>query len=127
MPTASWVQLILRISLLFNAMAVWHRFHLWRVDASRMRTESAIPLLFGPGVTVGEIAAMAPSEKHRTPEARAQLDTILDQLATLAERSRRQAQSVYVPMGEEMGYLIQEEHVADLLYALRTFRDRLGP
>jgi hypothetical protein len=70
---------------------------------------------------------MAPSEKHRTPEARAQLDTILEQLTTLSERSRRQSQSMYVPMGEEMGYLIHEEHIADLLYALRAFRDRLGP
>jgi hypothetical protein len=127
MPTASWVQLILGISLLFNAMSLWHRFHLWRIDVNRMRTESTIPFLFGPGVTVAEIAEMAPSDKHRTPEARAQLDTIMDQLATLVERSRRQSQSVYVPMGEEMGYLIQEEHIVDLLYALRAFRDRLGP
>ncbi len=127
MPTASWVQLILGISLLFNAMSLWHRFHLSRIDANRMRTESAIPLLFGPGVTVGEIAEMAPSEKHRTPEARAQLDTILDQLVTLLERSRRQSQSVLVPMGEEMRYRNQERFIADLLYALRAFRDRLGP
>ena len=102
MPTASWVQLILGISLLFKAKSLWHRFHLSRIDTNRMRTESAIPLLFGPGVTVGEIAEMAPSEKHRTPEAREQLDTILDQLATLLERSRQESQSVLVPMGEEM-------------------------
>ena len=126
MPTASWVQLILGISLLFNAKSLWHRFHLSRIDANRMRTESAIPLLFGPGVTVGEIAEMAPSEKHRTPEARKQLDTILDQLATLLERSRRESQSVLVPMGEEMHYHNQEKFIADLLYALRAFRDRLG-
>ena len=104
MPTASWVQLILGISLLFNAKSLWHRFYLSRIDSNRMRTESAIPLLFGPGVTVGEIAEMAPSEKHRTPEAREQLDTILDQLATLLERSRQESQSVLVPMGEEMRY-----------------------
>ena len=127
MPTASWIQLILGFSLLFNAMSLWHRFRLWRIDANRLRTEHAIPLLFGPGITVGEIAAMLPSEKHRTPEARAQLDAIMDQLVTLSERSRRQSQSVLVPMGEEMGYRNQEAFIADLLYALRAFRDRLGP
>jgi hypothetical protein len=66
MPTASWVQLILGISFLFKGKSLLHRFYLSRIDKNRMRTESALPLLFGPGVTVGEIAAMAPSEKHRT-------------------------------------------------------------
>jgi len=127
MPTASWVQLILGISLLFKAMSLWHRFRLSRIDKNRIRTESAIPLLFGPGVTVGEIAAMAPSEKHRTPEARKQLDTVLDQLTTLLERSRQGSQSVFVPMGEEMHYHDIEKLIDDLLYALRAFRDRLGP
>jgi len=105
---------------------LWHRFHLSRIDSNRMRTESAIPLLFGLGVTVGEIAEMAPSEKHRTPEAREQLDAIMDQLATLLERSRQESQSVLVPMGEEMQYHNQEKFIGDLLYALRAFRDRLG-
>jgi TRAP-type uncharacterized transport system substrate-binding protein len=127
MPTASWVQLILGISLLLNAMSLWNRFHLSHLDKNRMRTESAIPLLFGPGVTVGEIAAMAPTEKHRTPEARKQLDTLLDQLATLLERSRRESHSVFVPMGEELHYHDLEKFIDELLYALRAFRDRLGP
>jgi uncharacterized protein len=127
MPVATWVQLFLGVSLLFNAMALWHRFHLWRIDENRVRIESAIPPLFGPGVTVGEIAEMAPSDKHHSPEARAQLDTIMDRLATLSERCRRQSQSVLVPMGQEMGYRYQEELIADLLHAFRTFRDRLEP
>ena len=127
MPTATWIQLILGISLLLKAKSLWNRFHLSRIDSNRMRTEDAIPLLFGSTVTVGEIAEMAPSEKHRTPEARAQLDAILDQLATLLERSRRDSQSVLVPMGEEMQYHNQEKFIGDLLYALRAFRDRRGP
>src|SRR5262249_29647609 len=89
MPTATWVELILGISLLLNAKSLWHRFHLSRIDKNRMRTESAIPLLFGPGVTVGEIAEMTPRKKHRPPVPRKQLDTILNQLATLLERPRR--------------------------------------
>jgi uncharacterized protein len=127
MPAASWVQLILAVSLLLNAKSMWHRFRLRRIHANRRRTEKAISLLVGSGVTVSEIADMAPSEKHRTPEARAQLDAIIDQLATVLERSRQQSQSVLVPMGEEITYCDQEGDIADLLDALRAFRDRLGP
>jgi len=108
-------------------MSLCHRFQVSRIDKNRMRTERAIPVLFGSGVTAAEVAAMAPSEKHRTPAARKQLDTILDQLATLSERSRRESQSVLVPMGEEIRYHDLERFIDDLLYALRAFRDRLGP
>jgi hypothetical protein len=55
MPTASWLQLIFGISILFNAMSLWHRFRLWRIDAHRVRAEGAISSLFGAGVTVEEI------------------------------------------------------------------------
>jgi TRAP-type uncharacterized transport system substrate-binding protein len=127
MPTATWIQLILGISLLSNAVSWWHRFQLSRIDANRMQTESTLPRLFGPGITVGDIAEMAPSEKHRTPEARQQLDTILNQLVTLLERSRRQSQSVLVPLGEELSYHDHTNDIADLLHALRAFRDRLDP
>ena len=126
MPTGSWVQLILGISLLFNAKSFLHRFYLSRIDANRMRAESAIPLLFGPAITVSEIAELAPSEKHRTPAVRRQLDAILDQLTALLEQSRRASRSMLVPMGEEMSYHDLEEDIADLLHALRTFRARLG-
>ena len=126
MPTARWIQLILGFSLLSTAMSWWHQFRLWRIDANRVRIERAIPPLLGPGVTVGDIAEMPPSEQHGTPDARAQLDTIMNQLATLSERSRRQSQSVFVPMGQEMAYRYQESLIADLLHALRAFRDRLG-
>jgi hypothetical protein len=126
MPTASWVQLILGVSLLLNAMSLLHRFQVSRLDKNRMRTESVIPLLFGPGVTVGEIAEMEPTERHRTPEARKQLDTTLDRLAKLLERTRRESQSVLVPLGEEIRYHDLEKFIDDLLYALRAFRERLG-
>jgi hypothetical protein len=127
MPVANWIQLILVVSLLLNAKSVWHRFRLRRIHARRRRTEREISLLVGPAATVNEIAAMAPSAKHRTPAARAQLDMIIDQLATVMERSRQQSQSVLVPMGEEMTYCDQEGDLAQLLDALRSFRDRLGP
>jgi hypothetical protein len=48
MPTATWVQLILGMSILFGAMAVWHRFRLWRVDVARVNIERDIPTLSAP-------------------------------------------------------------------------------
>ena len=66
MPTASWVQLILGLSILNNAMSWLHSFRLWRIDTLRVRIESALPLLFGAGVTVGEITEMPASAQHRT-------------------------------------------------------------
>jgi uncharacterized protein len=127
MPTARWLQLILGFTLLNNAMAGWHQFRLWRIDAKRVRIESALLHLFNPGVTVGAIAEMPPRDQHHTSEVRAQLDTIMEQLVTLSERCRQQSLSMLVPMGQEMAYRYQEALMADLLYALRTFRERLGP
>jgi NMT1 family protein len=124
---ARWLQLILGFTLLNNAMAGWHQFRLWRIDAKRVRIESALLHLFNPGVTVGEIAEMPPRDQHHTSEVRAQLDTIMEQLVTLSERCRQQSLSMLVPMGQEMAYRYQDALMADLLYALRTFRERLGP
>jgi hypothetical protein len=127
MPTARWVQLILGFTLLNNAMAAWHQFRLWRIDTKRVRIESAMLHLFGPGVTVGEIAEMPPRDQHHTSEVRAHLDILMEQLVTLSERCRKQSLSLLVPMGQEMAYRYQEALMADLLYALRAFRERLGP
>ena len=48
-------------------------------------------------------------------------------LNALAERCRKQSLSVLVPMGEEMSYRYQETLIADLITALRLYRDRLPP
>jgi TRAP-type uncharacterized transport system substrate-binding protein len=124
LPVATWVQLFVAFSVLFSGMALLHRFRLWRIDANRTTIERDIPALFGQGVTVGDIATMAAAERHRTPDARAWLDALIERLHALSERCRRQSLSVLVPMGEEMAYRYQETLIADLLHALRTFRDR---
>jgi hypothetical protein len=124
MPVATWVQLFVAFSVLFSGMSLLHRFRLWRIDADRTRIERDIPALFGPGVTVGDIAAMTPSDRQRTLDALTRLDGIIERLHALSERCRRQSLSVLVPMGEEMAYRYQETLIADLLHALRTFKDR---
>jgi TRAP-type uncharacterized transport system substrate-binding protein len=103
MPTARWIQLFLGFTLIDKVMVGLHLFRLWRIDAKRVRIESAMP------------------------QVQAQMDIIMEQLATLAERCRRQSVSILVPMGQEMAYRYQEGLMADLLYALRAFRERLGP
>ena len=125
LPTATWVQLILGISILFGAMAVWHRFRLWRLDVARVNIERDIPALFGPGITVGEIAEIPATDRHRTPEARAKLNELVARLAALSDRCRRHSLSLLVPMGQEMAYRYQETLISDLLFALRAFRERV--
>lgn len=126
LPTASWIQLIFGFSILFNAMAFAHRFRLWRIDARRVNIESEIPQLFAPGITVGEIGTMTPDERQRSPEVRARIDGIIDQLVELLDRCRKHSLSVLVPMGQEMSYRYQEALIADLLRSLRAFRARLS-
>ena len=125
MLTSSWIQLFFAISVLFNAMALMHRFRLWRIDVARVRIESEVHRMFGAGTTVHEIATMQPTDAHRTPQARAALDSTMERLGALFERSRRQSLSMLVPMGQEMAYRYQEGLMVHLLHALRSFRDHL--
>ena len=127
LPLPTWIQLGVALSVLFSAMAIGHRFNLWRIDVHRVKIEREIPALFHHGVTLGEIADMPPAARHDAADARAQLDALISRLETLAERCRRQSLSILVPMGAEMFYRYQESLIAELLYALRLYRDRLPP
>ncbi|HSI12954.1 MAG TPA: TAXI family TRAP transporter solute-binding subunit [Chthoniobacter sp.] len=125
MPTARWVQLIFGFSILFNVMGFWNRFRLWRIDAARVHLEGELPSLIAPGVTVREIAAIEPEAGQRNPETRAGIDGLIEKLAQLLERCRKQSLSVLVPMGQEMSYRYQETLIVELLRALRLFRAKL--
>jgi hypothetical protein len=125
LPLPTWIQLGVALSLLFSGMAFGHRFNLWRIDALRVRIEREIPVLFHPGVTLGEIAEKRPDASAHSAETRAVLDGLLARLDALAERCRRKSLSILVPMGEEMSYRYQETLIAELQYALRLYRDRL--
>jgi hypothetical protein len=125
LPLPTWIQLGVALSVLFSAMAIGHRFNLWRIDVHRVKIEREIPGLFHRGVTLGEIADMPPDARHDAAEARARLDALILRLEALAERCRRQSLSILVPMGAEMFYRYQESLIAELLYALRLYRERL--
>jgi hypothetical protein len=127
LPMPTWIQLGVALSVLFSAMALGHRFNLWRIDAMRVKIEREIPALFHPGVTLGEIAGMQPDPQQPAAQTRERLDGVLSRLDELAERCRRKSLSVLVPMGEEMSYRYQESLIAELQHALRNCRDRLPP
>jgi hypothetical protein len=125
MPMPTWIQLGVAFSILFSGMALWHRFRLWRVDANRVKIERDIEALFGADVSVDAIADLPVDERYLEPDTRAQLDALVMRLSTLLELCRKQSMSVLVPMGEEMQYRFQEALMADLLRALRQYKERL--
>ncbi|MFO1216466.1 MAG: TAXI family TRAP transporter solute-binding subunit [Burkholderiaceae bacterium] len=127
LPLPTWIQLGVALSVLFSAMAIGHRFRLWRIDGQRVKIEREVAGLFHGGVTLGEIADLPPDARHGSAEARARLDSLIGRLEALAERCRRQSLSILVPMGAEMFYRYQESLIAELLYALRVYRERLPP
>lgn len=126
LPLPTWIQLGVALSLLFSAMAIGHRFNLWRIDVHRVKIEREVSILFHPGVTLGEIADMPVAAQHAPPEACARLDALIARLQALSERCHRQSLSILVPMGAEMFYRYQESLIGELLYALRLYRERLS-
>lgn len=127
MPLATWMQLVVLLSLVFSATSLLNRFRLKRIDARRVKVERELPDLFGPGATVGDILNHPADEALRSPATRARIDGLIDQLTRLGDDCRRSSLSMLVPMGEEMSYRYQETLIADLLHALRSLRERLGP
>jgi hypothetical protein len=125
MPLPTWIQLGVAFSILFSGMGLWHRFRLWRVDANRVKIEREVTALFGLGATVDSIAEMTSDARDLPPDARARIDDLVLRLSALSETCRKQSLSVLVPMGEEMSYRYQETLIADLVRALRLYKDRL--
>ena len=124
MPMPTWIQLGVAFSVLFSGMALWHRYRLWRVDANRVKIEREIAALLGPGATDSRVE-MPTGARELQPDVGGQIDNLILHLSALAERCRTQSLSVLVPMGEEMAYRYQEMLIADLLRALRAYKERL--
>jgi hypothetical protein len=127
MPQPTWIQLGVAFSVLFSGMALWHRFRLWRVDASRVKIERDVVALLEPGASIDSIGEMPVDARHLVPEVGAQIDELMLRLCALSTKCRQQSLSVLVPMGEEMSYRYQETLIAELLRALRLYKERLPP
>jgi TRAP-type uncharacterized transport system substrate-binding protein len=129
MPLPTWIQLGVAFSVLFSGMALWHRFHLWRIDANRVKIEREIGALFGLDAPIAAIEIMAEiplQATHLAADASAQIDDLVVRLSVLSARCRELSLSILVPMGEEMGYRYQEMLIAALLRTLRLQKERLG-
>ncbi len=122
MPTARWIQLIFGFSVLFNVMAFWHRFRLWRIDARRVELQGQVMRLFPAGLTSAEIATQVPGAAQPATETRNEVDRLLRELEELLTICREQSLSLLVPMGQEMSYRYQETLIVDLLRDLRIAR-----
>ena len=83
MPLSNWIYVITAVSILFNLMGLWGRFHLWRIDAHRVKAEERLQALFRPDITPAEIARLAPAPEHRTPGHRAEVTGLIATLEAL--------------------------------------------
>ena len=108
MSPAYWVYLVMAVTILFNALNVFSRFRLWRLDAAREKLETALTALVAPGLTLAQMRE-APAERLTvSAECRAAAKSLVDRLAELRARCQRQAASFVTPMGNEMFYRYQE-------------------
>jgi hypothetical protein len=125
MPLKNWIYVITAVSLLFNAMGLWSRFRLWRIDARRVKAEERLAGLFGPDVTAHEIARLAPGPEHAEPGRRAELSDLIATFEGLRALCREQSLSIVSDMGQEMPYRYQEDLMTNIIVALRSFRARV--
>jgi hypothetical protein len=126
MPPANLLHYVVVVSLLLNAMTLWHRFRLWRIDHQRIHLEDRALAFFGRNHTIMEISLLTPKPGDFDGERRRMLDVLIDETQTLRQRIRRYSVAMIVPMGSEMYYRSQESLVDGQLQALRRFRDRLN-
>ena len=125
MPPANLLHFVVVISLLFNGLAFWHRFRLWRIDVNRLQVEDLAFDLFGHHYTVKEIAQLTPRPGEFREVEQALLNELIRQTQALRQQVRRYSVSFVVPMGAEIYYRHQETLIDEQLQALRQFRARL--
>ena len=114
MSPAYWVYLVMAVTVLFNGMNMYSRFRLWRLDAAREKLAGEIKTLVDPSLTThAQIRAQPPERVMAAPERRAAAASIMTRLKELRERCRRQANSIFAPMGNEMFYRYQQALIDD--------------
>jgi hypothetical protein len=115
---AYWIYLVMAVTVLFNGMAGFSRFRLWRIDAAREKLETALKEFADAGVThaqIREATAVCPID---LPERRAAAQTILQRLMDLRARCRRYTSSFVTPMGDEMYYRYQQSLIDEAINTL---------
>jgi hypothetical protein len=125
MPLGNWFYIVMIISVLFNAMTLWHKVRLWRIDANRDKAFQIVRDALGEQLTIAEIEKLIPTREQRAPAMRDRIDRAIKELDILRERTRKQENSMLVPLGAEWMYRFEEEQMEALLTSLRAFRLRL--
>jgi TRAP-type uncharacterized transport system substrate-binding protein len=133
MSPAYWIYLAMAVTVLLNAMGVYSRFRLWRIDANRAALEGRLKALAFPGLGEDEIAARAHSGLTREqikalpPEAviqrpgdRQAAEALMKEFDALRRRCEDQMSSYVTPMGAEMYYRYQEGLIDEARLALRA-------
>lgn len=113
MSPAYWVYLAMAVTLLFNGMNLYSRFHLWRIDAAREKLVGEIGTLVDSGPATAAPGRTQPAGRAMTSERRAAALSIMHRLIALRERSQRQVSSFATPMGIEMFYRYQQALIDD--------------
>ena len=132
MSPAYWIYLAMGATVLLNAMGVYSRFRLWRIDANRGLLETRLKALAYPGLAEEQIKARAhsgitreqikalPPGTVRTPKDRAAADALMKDFDALRRRCEDQMSSYVTPMGSEMYYRYQEWLIDEARVALAT-------
>jgi TRAP-type uncharacterized transport system substrate-binding protein len=117
---AYWVYLVMAVTVLFNAMSLYSRFRLWRIDAAREKLEARLRPFADAGVTHAQMRGTSAGPSTDTPERRAEGEALMQQLLKLRLRCQRYTSSLVTPMGEEMFYRYQQSLIDEAITTLET-------
>jgi TRAP-type uncharacterized transport system substrate-binding protein len=123
---AYWIYLVMAVTVLFNGMAAFSRFRLWRIDAAREKLETALKEFANAGPTHAQIREATAAHPIAAPERRAAAQSILQRLMDLRARCRRYTSSYATPMGDEMYYRYQQSLIDEAINTLSSLLRHAG-
>ena len=121
---AYWVYLVMAVTVLFNGMAAFSRFRLWRIDAAREKLETALKEFADAGLTHAQMREASVDRAVIAPERRTGGQTILERLIELRARCRRYTGSFATPMGDEMYYRYQQSLIDEAITTMSALLQR---
>ena len=118
MSPTYWIYLAMAVTILLNAIEVYSRFRLWRIDTNRQRLESRLKSLVHPPLTREQIKTLPADAALQTPEDCKTAETLTKDFEALRARCQAQLESFVTPMGREMYYRYQESLIEEAIAAL---------
>lgn len=117
---------VLIFSVLFKTTGLLHRYRLWRIDSARLSLEALLVELLGRSFDLSDPNFVKPAIADFPADRQSDLNTLISQFQALKERCRRQSVSMFVPLGSEHYYRLQERAIIDLHSLLRRFQRELS-